>query len=104
MGPGVDLRVDELVLHGFSLLEGRRIGDAFGRELERLLRDEGAWSGLENGHTAGALDGGSLVVNPTALPEQIGLQLARLLYESLSGERNPPAGVGSGEAKPAGIA
>ena len=35
----VDLRIDSLVLHGFSPAEGRRAGAAFEQELARLLTE-----------------------------------------------------------------
>jgi hypothetical protein len=35
----VDLRIDSLVLHGFSPAEGRRAGAAFEQELTRLLTE-----------------------------------------------------------------
>lgn len=42
----VDLRIDSLVLHGFSPAEGRRAGAAFEQELARLLT-ESPLSGYE---------------------------------------------------------
>lgn len=41
MKPDIELNISELVFHGYSALDARRIRDSFERELTRLLTREG---------------------------------------------------------------
>ena len=79
----VELRIDELVLHGFEPGERHRIGAAVERELARLFVERNAPLSLtQDGETA-HLDGGSFEVGLDARGEDIGAQVARAVYGGL---------------------
>ena len=79
----IDLRIEELVLEGFSGQDGPRIASAVQAELERLLRSGNIPPGIRNG-TIAQMDGGRVQVSPGATPEMTGRQVARNLYRGLA--------------------
>ena len=76
----IDLRIDEIVLHGFAPADRHRIGDAFQRELTRLLAAEGVPPAWASGGPAAQVDAGAFTVAPGARPEIVGAQVARAVY------------------------
>ncbi len=86
--PSVDLRIEELVLHGFA--QGvpagyrSRIGAAVEQELARLLTEQGVPMGLSQAGALARLDAGAFEVAPDAKPEVIGVQVAQAVYRGLS--------------------
>jgi hypothetical protein len=52
-------------------------------ELERLIREEGVPAAFSRGGELASLDAGSIEVQPSASPEEIGAQVARSLYGGL---------------------
>ncbi|MFP4599397.1 MAG: hypothetical protein ACLFVJ_14155 [Persicimonas sp.] len=83
--PQITLRIDEIVLDGVSPADWRRIEDALRRELERLITEEGLPEGAEHSAEIDALDAGDVELGGGLLPDQIGRQLARSLYDELAG-------------------
>jgi hypothetical protein len=83
MSGDLDLRIDELVLHGFAPHEQYRIRDALERALTRLFRDRGIPTGLASGATSPALDAGAFTVVAGSSPAAVGEQIALSLYERL---------------------
>ncbi|HEX6288337.1 MAG TPA: hypothetical protein VFZ66_04060 [Herpetosiphonaceae bacterium] len=85
--PSVDLRIDQLVLHGFdhgSAASARSlIGATVERELARLLSEQGVPPGLSQEGAVARLDGGAFEVLPHAGPEAIGAQIAQAIYRGL---------------------
>jgi uncharacterized small protein (DUF1192 family) len=104
----IDIRIDELVLHGVGSLERLRVGAALEAELARLLAERGAPALFAVGRqaaTAGgrskprrgfdaihararpqtldAIDGGSFTWEPHASPAALGHQVARAIYAGL---------------------
>jgi hypothetical protein len=75
--PNVELRIDELILHGFSAAERYAIGDAVLSELETLLRESGV-------NAAASRDIPWLrAQNPVSAdrkPQVIGVQIARAVH------------------------
>ena len=58
----IELNIEELVLHGFSLGDRHHIGEAVERELTRLLADRGVPQSLERGWEVANMDGGAFEV------------------------------------------
>ncbi len=83
--PAIELRIEELVLHGFAPGDRHRIGEAVERELARLLVERGLPTGLARGADLSRHDGGSFAVAPGAGAEAIGARVARAVYGGLKG-------------------
>lgn len=79
--PNVRLRIEDLVLEGFSPAEGARIGAAVERELERLIAERGLPEGM-SGAAIPRIDGGSFRVSAGSRPESAGREIAARLYDS----------------------
>jgi hypothetical protein len=80
----VELRIEELVLHGLASGDHSRIGDAVERELAHLFAEQGmAPSLLQEGEIA-RLNGGTFEVKPSSGAEAIGVQVAESVYGGLS--------------------
>ena len=79
----IAIQVDELVLDGFPSGDRHRIGEAFQRELARLMSERGALSGLDRGKTVEQLSGGSFQFNAEARPERTGIDIARAVFGGL---------------------
>ena len=79
----IELRVGELVLHGFEPKDRHRIGLAMENELGRLLAERGAPRSLDQGREIPQLTGGSFEVAPGAGAGSIGVQVAQAVYGGL---------------------
>jgi hypothetical protein len=79
----VEVRIEELVLHGFDARERYRIGAAVEVELARLLAEEGVPPSLGQSGDLAHLDGGAFEVVPGSRAEETGRRVARALYGSL---------------------
>ncbi len=82
--PWVELVVDDLVLIGFSASERYAIGDAFSRELERVLSGADPRVTFRNSAELPALDAGSVALPSQHRPGSVGSQVARAVYNSLA--------------------
>ena len=80
----IDVRIDELVLHGFSSTDGPRIGAALEGELARLFTEPGVPTALGRGGRIGALDAGQFDVASSARAEGVGAQVAQKVHRGLS--------------------
>jgi hypothetical protein len=80
----VELRIDELVLHGFPPGDRHRIGDAAARELARLFAEQGTPPSLGEGGETARLSGGSFQARPGLGADAVGVQVARAVYRGLS--------------------
>jgi hypothetical protein len=78
----VEVRIESLVLHGFSPLERYRVAEALRLELARLLREGGL--PLEQAGEVARLDAGTLQVEWGAKAEAIGAQVAQAVYRGLN--------------------
>ncbi|HEX7288139.1 MAG TPA: hypothetical protein VF532_18275 [Candidatus Angelobacter sp.] len=94
---GVELHIEELLLHGFNPNDRHAISDAVEHELTRLLVNGGI-SGIGAGTMVERLDGGRFKVAPGMKAGAVGKQLAQTLYRGMA----PVAGKGParGDAKP----
>jgi hypothetical protein len=89
--PSCVLRIDELVLHGFSALDRHAVADAITQELGRLMGDAGtlkALRGREPQSSDYRLDGGSFGVPSDATPHAVGVQVARAIHRGLESPRS----------------
>ncbi len=81
----VELRIGELVLHGFPPSDRQRIGGAMERELARLFAEKGIPPSFGQGGEVARLDGGAFEAKPSFGAEAIGVRVARAVYQGLSG-------------------
>ena len=79
----IELRIEELVLHGFAPGDRYRIAEAVERELSRLLADQGVLESLERGGGIASVDGGAFDMTPGSRAEAIGAQVAKAVYGGL---------------------
>jgi len=84
LGVNVELRIEELVLHGFLPGDHHRIGDAAERELSRLFTERGVPPSLTSGAHTQRLDAGAFEMNPGLGAEAAGEQIARSLYGGMA--------------------
>jgi hypothetical protein len=80
----VELRIEELVLHGFVPGDHLRIGDAAERELSRLFTERGVPPSLARGGDTPHLDAGAFEMGPSPGAEAAGKQIARSLYGGMA--------------------
>jgi hypothetical protein len=83
LGVNVELRIEELVLHGFPPGD-HRIGDAVERELSRLFAEGGVPPSLTLGGDIPRLDAGAFEMNPGLGAQAAGEQIARSLYGGMT--------------------
>ena len=96
MGVNIDLRIDELVLHGFPATSRDRIADALRAELTRLLlRESGSKTTLESASRDGVA--ATVRLPYRASPERTGRALANSLHTTLRSEpKEAPSSRSSG--------
>jgi hypothetical protein len=80
----IEIRIEELVLHGFPSEIKTSIAEAAKVELERLLEDQGEPSQLTRDISVENLYLESLVIGDNKEPENIGVQIAGILFEGLN--------------------
>jgi hypothetical protein len=78
----IELRIGEVVLHGFQLRDRWPIGKALHAELTRLLEAHGAPDGLARGVMVERADGGSFHLPPGTKPAAVGVQIAGMVYRA----------------------
>ena len=84
MKSNLDLRIQELVLHGFEPGDCHRIGEAAERELSRLFTEQGTPPALVQEREVAQLDGGTFEAERGSTLEAVGVQVARAVYEGLT--------------------
>jgi hypothetical protein len=97
--PTLDLRIEELVLHGFERIDRHQVASAIEHELARLLREPAAhdpqhWRDAA-GRDLGAerVDGGAFIVPHDASAQTVGVQVAQAIWRGVAPAA--PAGGGS---------
>jgi len=78
----IDLQIDELVLRGFSPLDGNAIRDSIETELKHLIATRGLDAA---GISLDSVNGGRFKVTRGAHPQATGAQIARSIFGSLKG-------------------
>jgi hypothetical protein len=84
---GVEVHIDELVLHGFDVADRFPIRDALERELTRLLAERGALSHLSGPMEIERMNGGSFKVSPGGRAAGVGAEVARAVHGALGAAR-----------------
>ena len=80
----VELRIEELVLHGFEPVgDHHQIGEAVQRELSRLFVWQGTRS-VAQGREVALVDGGAFEVASDSTVEAVGVQVAQAVYKGLN--------------------
>ena len=92
--PSLDLRIEELALHGFAHSDHYQIGEAVERELVRLFAEQGVPQSLMKGGELPNLSLGSFQVRQGAKTEAIGAQVAQAVYRGESTKAQSKEGSG----------
>ena len=80
----IEVRIDELVLEGFSPADRLRIGAALERELSRLLRSPGTAERLIAGGDRPVVAGGTFAPQPRSTPVALGASVAQAVHAGLT--------------------
>ena len=84
MIPGeIEVRIEELILHGFSPADRLRIGAATEGELSRLLMERGLPKGLARGADLEAVDAGTFTRGSADTPAGMGGAIVHAVYGGL---------------------
>jgi hypothetical protein len=81
----VELHIEELVLDGFPNFDRFQIGDAVEQEIARLFAGKRPAGFPRQGAGMGRIDGGAFQVAPGSKERDIGIQVARSVFQSLRG-------------------
>ena len=87
----VEVRIEELVLHGFPPLDRRALGDSLERALSRTIAERGLPASLAVGVDTSTLDGGAVALEPHERARADGEHLAGAVYRALS-QSDPEGG------------
>jgi hypothetical protein len=82
--PSIELRIEELLLHGFAPGDRYVIGEAVERELALMLREQGIPNSLHFDNATDEIRGATFDVAPNAKPPVIGRQIAGAVYQGFS--------------------
>jgi hypothetical protein len=82
----IELKIEQLVLHGFAPGDRHRIGAAIQQELARLLAEQGIPPGIVQGKTIEQFDGGAFEIKAGTPLRVIGAQIAQAIYGGLQYE------------------
>jgi hypothetical protein len=98
--PAIDVRIDELLVHGIEVADRFYLADAVQGELMRILSEQGWPAHLRNTSTRDRLTGGAFSLEGVSSSRMIGNQIARAVYRGFSAESR---GTRNGSAKPVNI-
>ena len=79
--PSIELRIEDLVLHGFAPSERYTIGDAVECELEQLLGERGIPASLRSQNARDEIRGATFNAALHAKPPVIGRRIAQAVYK-----------------------
>ncbi|HKT12486.1 MAG TPA: hypothetical protein VJW77_11745 [Terriglobia bacterium] len=85
-GRRINVRIEELVLHGFAATDRHRIARAVQQELARQLRQGGVPESAGNPSAPTSIDGGAFHVPAGAAPGTIGAGIGASIYRGLQGQ------------------
>ena len=80
----IDLRIDELILHGFAAKDRHRIAASMQSELSRLITQGDSARMPATSVQVDCIDAGSFSLDPAAGPNHIGRTVAQRVYRQLS--------------------
>jgi len=87
---GIELHIEELVLHGFAARDRHRIAGEVERELARLVGEGDGLPGLKGNLAIERVNGGVFQVQSGAKPQAAGTQIAQSVYRSLRQQTKVP--------------
>jgi hypothetical protein len=79
----LELRIEELVLHGFAPGDRYRIAEAMERELTHLLSTQGMSPRFGSDGAVVRMDDGSFEMAPDSRPDTVGVQVAQAIYREM---------------------
>jgi hypothetical protein len=79
----IRVELERLVLVGFDYHDHRRIGAAFEKEFERMIRDNGLPGGRVRGPDSESIGAPTFFLPVDMNPRTIGTRIARSVYASL---------------------
>lgn len=88
--PGIEVAIEELVLHGLDPSDRDGIREVIERELERLFRERGVPESLRNGSKVARLDHAGIEVAAGSRAAAIGVQVAQSLYQRIAASGRGP--------------
>jgi hypothetical protein len=88
----IDLRIDELILHGVAARDRHRVADAIEHELARLIAERGVPGGLAPSAPRDDARTAALAMPRSGRSDDLGRGVAQAIYRALT-----PAGTGSRE-------
>ncbi len=88
---GVELHIEEIVLHGFAARDRHRIAAAVQVELARLLAAEGQANLLKGRWSLETVNAGAFKVQANAKPQAAGAQIAQAVYRTMKREARIPS-------------
>ncbi len=99
---GIDLHIEELVLHGFAATDRHRIAEAVQLELSRLMTAEGQANFLKSPLSLERIDGGAFKVQAGAKPDTTGTQIAGAVYRGMRQQARASAMASRTNSRPGG--
>ncbi len=87
MKPNIELHIDELILRGVPYAQRRRVVAAIEVELMRLLGEQGLPETLTHGGALPQIKLDEIGMTNEAKPQAIGTQIARQVYDNLTGNQ-----------------
>lgn len=85
-GRRINVRIEELVLHGFAATDRHRIATAVQQELARQLRQSGMPEPAGSASALAFISGGAFHVPAGAAPGTIGARIGASIYRGLQGQ------------------
>jgi hypothetical protein len=80
---GIDLHIEELVLHGFAARDRHKIAEAVQIELTHLLSAQAQANFLKGSISLERINGGAFKVQAGGKPQSAGIEIARAVFRSL---------------------
>jgi len=80
----IELQIEELIIDATSPADGLRVGEAFSRELTRLLEASHGTTLFSHQQTIKTIDAGSFATAASARPSAIGEAAAQAVHRGLS--------------------
>ena len=82
--PNVEMKIEQMILEGFSPSDRYRIGDSVQNELERIFNEQGVSWTINKSIELETLDGGEFATTHATRAASVGNQLAQSVYQGIS--------------------
>lgn len=80
----IEINIQELILHGFSLIDRYKIGEAVRSELARMIMEKGLPQNLSQGTEISGIDGGTFNMSKNMNAQTIGNHIAQSVFGGLT--------------------